>query len=555
MEVWELVSKTPFNFTLWNLLIFNKAIILYLPISILVSPYPPVFYLLISSKLPINIKIDLNYNGAMKKLLYYTLLQAIIFAWALAPVSAGPFISINSIDSKTDFPRIKVNISVVDPESRGITGLDEGNIQVYEDGYMVNYVKVKNISSATDTLHLAFAIDSSKSISEAFLEKIKKDAKSIVDLTGSEDRIALYRFNDRVTLLNNFTSSRLELVNGIRSVERHGTQTMLYDAIYDAIELVSSAKSARKGVVFFTDGKDEGSSVKPDDVIKFSRDMGVPVYFITSAPAKSRGEIARIAKLTGGILIADGCRGVAGLYSSILSRIKNIYEINYLSILKRDSSKHDIEVRLRYGDLKDRDTASFNIEKQLFRLDFPDGSYIIISIMVMGLLAVLFILLVVFFKRSRERYSRINNSGEYDADADYGSGYSSGYGFAENIPAESLLKEEEFDREAPREIPDVMYSQVWLHQKEGQSIGRKISIVKPEITIGSGRENTVQLEELGVSNKHARIRRVEGGYYLYDLISDGGTYLNGRKLLRPRLLHDWDEIKVGSSSFIFRGVK
>ncbi len=489
----------------------------------------------------------------MKQLRYIFLLACISGMWALTPAAAGPFISINGIDAKTDFPRIRVNISVVDPEHRGIAGIDEGNIQVYEDGYMVNYVKVKNVSSATDSLYLALAVDSSKSISAPFLEKIKKDAKGIVDSTGDNDRLALYRFNDKVLLLNNFTSNRHELVAGIKSVERHGTQTMLYDAIYDSIELVSSEKSARRGVVFFTDGKDEGSSVRPDDVIKFSREMGVPVYFITSAPAKNRGEIARIAKLTGGVLIADGCKDVAGFYRTILSRIKNVYEINYLSILKRDSSKHDLEVRLKYGELKDRDTAAFETEKQFFRLDFPDGSYIIISIMVMGLLAVLFILLVVFFKRSRESYVKASGNGEYDTG--YDPGYSSGYSYAENIPAESLLKEEGFSEEAPRETPDVMYSQVWLHQKEGQSVGKKIAIVKPEVTIGSGNENTIQVEDAGVSNRHARIRRVEGGYFLYDLISDRGTYLNGRKLLRPKLLHDWDEIKIGNSSFIFRGVK
>lgn len=481
----------------------------------------------------------------MKKQLYYIILSLLFFIRALTPVSAGPFISINNIDAKTDFPRIKVNISVVDPEYRGISGLDEGNIQVYEDGYMVNYVKIKNISSASDTLHLVFAIDSSKSISPRFLEKIKKDAKGIVDSAGDNDRIALYRFNDKVLLLNNFTSNREELVKGIKSVERHGTKTMLYDAIYDGIELVSSSKSIRRGVVVFTDGKDEGSSINPDDVIKFSRDSGVPVYFITSASMKERGNIARIAKLTGGTLIADGCRDVAGLYRKILSRIKNIYEINYLSIIKKDSSGHNLEVRLNYGDLKDRDTAEFKTEKSFFRLDFPDGSYIIISIMVLGLLFVLFILLVVFFKRSKERYTRLNSREEYDT----------GYDYAENIPAETLLSEDGFDENAPRETPDVMYSQVWLHQKEGRNIGRKIRIIKPEVTIGSGSDNTIQLEEMGVSNRHARIRRVEGGYYLYDLISDRGTYLNGKKLLRPKLLHDWDEVKVGSSSFIFRGIK
>ncbi len=481
----------------------------------------------------------------MKKLFIYIIISGIVIACGVIPGQAGPFININSIDSNTDFPRIKVNISVVDPASRGIGGLDEGNIQVYEDGYMVNYVKVRDISSSAERLNLIFAIDSSKSISAPFLEKIKKDTGRILDSAGGQDRIALYRFNDRVILLNNFTSNREDLIKGIQSIQRHGTQTMLYNAIYDAIELVSSARSVRKGVVIFTDGKDEGSSINPDDVIKFSRDMGVPVYFITSAPAKRTIQIARIARLTGGVLISDGCRDVAGLYRTILSRIRNLYEINYLSIVKRDSSKHDLEVRLRYGDLKDRDISTFTTDKQLFRLDFPDGSYIIISILILALLVVLFILLAVVFRRSRERYTRLNGS------EDKGSGYS----YPQNIPAESLLREEPFDAEASREIPDVMYSQVWLHQKEGNSVGKKIALVKPEVTIGSGGENTIQIQDVCVSNRHARIRRIEGGYYLYDLISEKGTFLNGRKLLRPKLLHDWDEIRLGENSFIFRGIK
>jgi len=481
----------------------------------------------------------------MKKLIIYIITGIFLFMGVRAPLEAGPFVKINSIDARTDFPRIKVNISAVDPECRGLSALDEGNIRVYEDGYMVNYVKVKNISSTAERLHLVFAIDSSKSINAKFIEKIKHDAKGIVSSACDNDRIALYRFNDRVVMLNSFSSNRGELLKGIKSIQRHGTRTTLYDAIYDSIELLSSVKSVRRGVVVFTDGKDEGSSISSDDVIKFSRDAGVPVYFITSAPLKDRRQISRIAKLTGGVLIPDGCRGVTGLYRTILSRIRNIYEINYMSIVKRDSSKHNLEVRLKYGELRDRDTAEFSTEKQLFRLDFPDGSYIIISIMVLGLLIVLFILLIVFFRRSRERYSRINREDEPGT----------GYGFAADIPAGSLLEDGHFDGEAPREVPDIMYSKVWLHQKEGRNIGRKIEILKPEVTIGSGGENAVHVEDTGVSNRHARIRRVEGGYYLYDLISDRGTFLNGRKLLRPRLLHDWDEIRVGGSSFIFRGVK
>jgi len=124
------------------------------------------------------------------------------------------------------------------------------------------------------------------------------------------------------------------------------------------------------------------------------------------------------------------------------------------------------------------------------------------------------------------------------------------------ISVEDLQREEPFDENAPKEIPDVLYSQVWLQHKNDQGgAGEKFQMIKNEITLGSAEENSIQIEDSGVSEKHSRIRRIEGGYYLYDLVSDNGTYLNGRKLLRPKLLHDWDEITLGKTVFIFRAIR
>nr|MBP9043768.1 FHA domain-containing protein [Spirochaetota bacterium] len=92
-------------------------------------------------------------------------------------------------------------------------------------------------------------------------------------------------------------------------------------------------------------------------------------------------------------------------------------------------------------------------------------------------------------------------------------------------------------------------------KKDDGRVGEKFSLLKGEATIGTGSENTIQIDDDFASNVHARIRRIEGGYYLYDLISDRGTFLNGKKILRPKLLRNWDEIRVGNTTFIFRGTK
>ncbi|MCL1864473.1 MAG: VWA domain-containing protein [Spirochaetes bacterium] len=475
-----------------------------------------------------------------KRLLYIAFILSIT-----CQLSAGPFININSVNAKKDFPKIRVNFSVVGIDNNGISGLDEENILVLEDGYRVNYVNVKNLPSSSDSVYMVLAIDSSKSISKDYLEKIKKNAEDIVGTVVEDDNIAVLKFNDEVKLLNNFSSNSGVIKNSIKSVERHGSKTLLLDGIYDSIKLLSNIKSSRKGVVVFTDGKDEGSVLSSDDIVKSAREFGIPVYFITTPNSKDLNSINRISKLTDGVCFNSN-KNVADIYRIILSRIKNVYEIYYQSILKADNSKHTLEVRLKYGDIKDRDTTEFIAERSFFNIDILKDLHIIFFILLV-IFCILFLFLLILFIKRGSKSSVKNKDKNIFAHGIYSRG----------VSIEDLQKKSEcFDENAPVEMPDVIYSQVWLHPKDYHGVSEKLQLIRNEITIGSGRENHIQItDDYDVSNKHSRIRRIRGGYYLYDLISDTGTYLNGKKILRPKLLHDWDEITIGKTTLIFRAIK
>lgn len=457
---------------------------------------------------------------------------------------ASPFISINSVDATKDFPKIKVFVTVSERDGKGISSVDERNFQIYEDGYMVNYVRLKDISPESDPLYLVIAIDSSKSISPQFFEKIKLEAKNMLSLLSKSDRVCLLKFNDEVELKAGFGSTSTELLSAIKNLQRHGSNTKLYDAIYDAVELVSASKSQRKAVLVWTDGKDEGSSLSADDVINFARELSIPVYFITSA-SKSTKEIARIAKRTGGLCKVADKKNFTDIYSAIISRMKSVYEITYISMADKSKLEHNLEVRFKSGDIRDRDEATFRIKQGFPALEFPDGTYLVISALVVALLFMLFLLLFLLLKKKKENLTKDKNKDKSFDDSPY---YS-------HIPPESLIREETFDENAALEVPDTMYANAWLQKKDDGRVGEKFSLLKGEATIGTGSENTIQIDDDFASNVHARIRRIEGGYYLYDLISDRGTFLNGKKILRPKLLRNWDEIRVGNTTFIFRGTK
>lgn len=74
----------------------------------------------------------------------------------------------------------------------------------------------------------------------------------------------------------------------------------------------------------------------------------------------------------------------------------------------------------------------------------------------------------------------------------------------------------------------------------------------PEMTIGRSRECDIFLEDLAVSRLHATIHQSpDGGYEIEDHRSATGTFVNGMRITRYRLLED-DVVQIGSSRLTFR---
>jgi len=59
----------------------------------------------------------------------------------------------------------------------------------------------------------------------------------------------------------------------------------------------------------------------------------------------------------------------------------------------------------------------------------------------------------------------------------------------------------------------------------------EFALEKDQIVIGRAKENDIVIDNIAVSRKHAQItRKEEGMYYLRDLNSSNGTFLNGAQI-------------------------
>jgi hypothetical protein len=73
-----------------------------------------------------------------------------------------------------------------------------------------------------------------------------------------------------------------------------------------------------------------------------------------------------------------------------------------------------------------------------------------------------------------------------------------------------------------------------------------------EVIIGRTGECGICLKDEFTSNQHAKIYQVEGRFYMEDLGSTNGTYVNGRRINYPTELRGGDSIKIGRTIMEFR---
>ena len=84
----------------------------------------------------------------------------------------------------------------------------------------------------------------------------------------------------------------------------------------------------------------------------------------------------------------------------------------------------------------------------------------------------------------------------------------------------------------------------------GAEAGRMYKLAGDELVIGRVIESGIQVDDTGVSRRHAKIERHnDGSVEILDLGSTNGTYCNGERVER-RMLQDGDKIQIGTTTIL-----
>jgi Ca-activated chloride channel family protein len=253
---------------------------------------------------------------------------------------------------RTDTEMTLVGASVVDPLGRLVTGLQQENFRVYEDGVEQEIVR---FTSEDVPVSIGVIFDMSGSMADK-IEKSRQAAVQFFRTSNPQDEFFLVDFNDRAQLISPFTASVDELQDRLMYTGAHG-MTALFDGLYLGLSQMRGAHNTKKALLILSDGGDNHSRYSETEVRKFVREADVQIYAIGlfeadggPTPEERNGPtlLGDVTTMTGGRMFAvQNVSDLPDIATKISMELRNQYVLGYRSSDRaRDGKWRKIKVKL-----------------------------------------------------------------------------------------------------------------------------------------------------------------------------------------------------------------
>jgi Ca-activated chloride channel family protein len=284
--------------------------------------------------------------------------------------SGAPKLPQKLVDTSRDTPAVKivpgkvirsdvdlalVNVTVTDPYNRLVTGLEQDNFRVSEDGLEQEII---SFSSEDVPISIGVIFDFSGSMSNK-VDKAREAALQFFKTANPQDEFFLVSFNERAELTSAFTNSVEDLQSRMMLTVPKG-RTALLDAVYLGLSQMRGAHNAKRALLILSDGGDNHSRYNENDIKRLVKEADTQLYAVglydplgyrnrTSEELNGPSLLADITELTGGRVFAvEHLNDLPDIASKIGMELRNQYVLGYRpSNHTHDARWRKIKVKLR----------------------------------------------------------------------------------------------------------------------------------------------------------------------------------------------------------------
>jgi VWFA-related protein len=190
---------------------------------------------------------------------------------------------------------ILLPVTVRDSAGLLVSNLTRKDFRVFEDGVEQ---PLSDLSLRQVPVDVALIVDASSSVA-GNLDDFRNAAEGFASHLAAGDRISLIQFDDRVVLLQDWTSSLVQLRRALRRIQP-GMFTRFHDAMLLASRDQLPLGNARHAIIVLTDGIDSGRGTTFDAALRAALQSQTTVYVVSNTEIERSRKQEELATMLSG---------------------------------------------------------------------------------------------------------------------------------------------------------------------------------------------------------------------------------------------------------------
>ncbi|HEX9961875.1 MAG TPA: VWA domain-containing protein [Pyrinomonadaceae bacterium] len=269
---------------------------------------------------------------------------------------------------KVDSSIVVVNAMITDAKGKPVSGLKQNQFKLFVDG-----AEQEIISFTTESTPFAAVIllDTSGSM-EQRVSLARSAAMQFLDGLRADDLTAIYNFDSKVSLIQDFSNSR-DIAPNAFDLKATG-MTVLNDAIYKAAQELSKRPEKRRAIIVLSDGADTRSARSADKALKAALSADITIYTVDMSSVETNGKekfqnqgvLKNFAEKSGGKFIpTPGGIAMREAFKNIVAELGRQYTLSFQPPeAKNDGKWHAIDLKHSNPELTIRTRKGYNAPKK-----------------------------------------------------------------------------------------------------------------------------------------------------------------------------------------------
>ncbi len=316
----------------------------------------------------------MSIKSVMKNLFRSVYFAGLLSVFSLIALAQTPRPSATPPNSGDDTGAVKtfevrLPVTVVDKKKNKnlITGLSRGDFNVFEDGVQQEVTYFTD-EKTNPPVYVGVLMDTSPSTAGK-MDFSKQAAKDFIYtvIRLRKDKAAFMTFDNEVNLRQDFTDKLDLLDRAVDKVKKVGSQTALYDAVWQFSDEKLRNAPGRRVIVVITDGDDTFSRADLKDAVDIAQRTETTIFaistkggFLGSVPGVEAGTVkdagdkylTELCEQTGGAAFFSGdMLSLEKSFAKISQELRSQYIITYRPANQNyDGKARKVEVRFTNRD-------------------------------------------------------------------------------------------------------------------------------------------------------------------------------------------------------------